>query len=491
MDLAVVSASWNTPSNKRFADVMNSGLIADLRRIVGARNLSANREDIDRYSGDALGVYRAFGGAHRLLAKPSVLTWPSDSLQVSQVLRFAQRQQVPVVPYGGGTGVMGAATPSDGCIVLNLQRMNTVLDISKEDLTARVQAGTILETVAAALNGSDLVFGHDPWSRPIATVGGAISTNGVGYTAAEHGSMGQQVLGLEVVLADGEVIRTRNVPKPSYGPSLNHLFIGSEGTLGVITEATLRAFPRPEKRVSREIVFPDFESGFRAVSKLYAEGVRPTVVDFGDELWSEEPSESREATLYLAFEGFSQGVDAQYSRASDICHTLGGRDGDQQEAKIFWDTRHASADRYRQQVLESSDPGKARRRSLGYKMDYLHVALPVSQVLEYRRRCQKILADHRVVVREWSLWGRPEFLSFLIVEGEGAKEPNSVPMAVTVDEVLTLAQEMGGTMEYCHGVGIKLAHLMDREMGAGMAVLRRLKGALDPNNILNPGKLGI
>ena len=124
-------------------------------------------------------------------------------------------------------------------------------------------------------------------------------------------------------------------------------------------------------------------------------------------------------------------------------------------------------------------------------MDYLHVALPVSQVLEYRRRCQKILADRSVVVREWSLWGRPEFLSFLIVEEDGAEQRTSVSMADTVDEVLTLAQEMGGTMEYCHGVGIKLAHLMEREMGAGITVFRRLKGTLDPNNILNPGKLGI
>ena len=470
---------------------MNSGLITDLRRILGPQNVSANRDDIDRYSGDALGVYRAFGGAHRLRAKPSVLTWPTDSQQVSKLLRYAHSHQVPIVPYGGGTGVMGAATPSDGCIVVNLQRMNTVLDISNEDLTVRVQAGTILETVATSLERSGLVFGHDPWSRPIATVGGAISTNGVGYTAAAHGSMGQQVLGLEVVLADGEVVRTRNVPKPSYGPSLNHLFIGSEGTLGVITEATLRAFPRPEKRVAREIVFPDFESGFAAVSKLYAEGVWPTVVDFGDEFWTDEPSESHEAALYLAFEGFRQEVDAQYRRATDICEKLGGRDGDQREAEMFWDTRHASADRYRQQVLESPDPGKARQRSLGSKMDYLHVALPVSQVLEYRRRCQKILADRSVVVREWSLWGRPEFLSFLIVEEDGAEQRTSVSMADTVDEVLTLAQEMGGTMEYCHGVGIKLAHLMEREMGAGITVFRRLKGTLDPNNILNPGKLGI
>ena len=468
---------------------MNRGLIVELQRIVGSANVSTDRDQLDRFGGDALGVFRAFRTVPRLSARPAVVVWPTSTEEVSRVLRFAHRHHVAVVAYGGGTGVMGAATPSEGCIVLNLQRMNAIVSVSKENMSARVQAGVILEDAAAALEEAGLVLGHDPWSRPIATVGGAISTDGVGYTAAKYGSMGEQVLALEVVLADGEVVRTKGVPKPSYGPSLNHLFIGSEGTFGVITEATLRAFPWPENRALRSLVFPDFESGFKAVAELYAEGVQPTTVDYGEELWSDDPPESGEATLYLGFEGFAQDVATQERKAREICRRFDGRDGDQREVQRFWDTRHAPGERYRQEVLEDHKPGNARRRWSAHRMEYLHVALPVSQVLEYRRRCQQVLESHRVIVREWSLWARPEFFSFLIVEEDDQGQETSLHMAEVVDKVLSLAQDMGGTMEYCHGVGIKLAHLMDGEIGAGMNVVRRMKKALDPNNILNPGKL--
>lgn len=469
---------------------MDSSLAADLGRLIGPRNVSIDRGEIDRYAGDALGTFRAFRAASRLSASPGVVAWPTTTERVSQVLRFANRHRVPVVPYGAGTGVMGAATPSEGCIVLNLQRMNDILDVGKRDMAVRVQTGVVLEDAAEALEDADLLLGHDPWSRPIATVGGAISTNGVGYTAAKHGSMGEQVIGLEVVLADGEVIRTKDVPKPSFGPSLDHLFIGSEGTLGVITEATLRAFPRPERRVLRSLVFPDFESGFDAIATLYAEGVRPTMVDYGDDFLTGGLRDGEgEVTLYLSFEGFKEDVEAQDRRARSICLRLGAHDGDRREVLRFWDTRHAPGERYKRDVLQSANPAEARGHHTSYRMDYLHVALPVSRVLEYRRRCGEILASHRVIVREWSLWARPEFLSFLIVEEDDRGLETSVSMAETVDKVLTLAQEMGGTMEYCHGVGIKLAHLVEAETEGGTAVARKVKKALDPNNILNPGKL--
>ena len=136
--------------------------------------------------------------------------------------------------------------------------------------------------------------------------------------------MGDQVLGLEAVLADSEVVRTKGVPKPASGPSLNHLFIGSEGTLGVITEATLSAYPEPEKRVLRAMVFPEFEAGFNAVAELYSEGVRPTVVDYGDESWTDTSANGRTATLYLGFQGFLEDVDTQERKAREICLRLGG-----------------------------------------------------------------------------------------------------------------------------------------------------------------------
>ena len=464
---------------------MAKALVADLRRIVGSRNVSDDEGEIERYSRDAFGFYRAVHAAQFLTGGAAVVVWPASTEQVSRVLGFADRRHVSIVPYGAGTGVMGAATASDGCIVLSLQRMDRIIAISSGDMTARVQAGAILEDIAGRAAESALLLGHDPWSRPIATVGGAISTDGVGYTAASHGSMGDQVLGLEVVLASGEIVRTKGVPGPSAGPSLDRLFIGSEGTLGVITEATVQLYPQPRERILRAISFPDFEAGFNAVSELFARGVRPAVVDYGDDLEAGE----REATLYLALDGAEDDVQVQDRRAREICRVFGGRDEGHQDAQRFWQTRHASAHRYKRDMQQYSASGAASMDAVKRRFEYLHVALPVSRVLEYRRQSQRILSDRKLKVREWSIWGRPEFFSFLIEREEGDHD-DSERMGEAVDQVLTLAQDMGGTMEYCHGVGIKLAHLLDREMGAGMTVLRRIKLALDPNGILNPGRLG-
>ncbi len=144
--------------------------------------------------------------------------------------------------------------------------------------------------------------------------------------------------------------------------------------------------------------------------------------------------------------------------------------------------------------MEVMDSPQGRKRKSGshHKLDYIHVSLPASKVLEYRRKCQEILRSRSIIVREWSIWGRPEFFSMIIAEAPPTnKGIDSPSVREAADEVMALAQDMGGTMEYCHGVGVKLAHLIERELGEGMDVLRKIKKTLDPNNILNPGKGGI
>ncbi|MCY4651584.1 MAG: FAD-binding oxidoreductase, partial [Dehalococcoidia bacterium] len=355
-----------------------------------------------------------------------------------------------------------------------------------ESRTGTFQSGAILEDAHLALATNGLRLGHDPWSRPIATIGGAISTNGVGYTASGHGAMGDQVLGLRVVLGDGEIVETRAVPGALFGPSLNHAFIGTEGYFGVVAEATVQAFPVPATREMLCFDFPEFDSGFEAINQMYAQGLRPTVMDYGDELASDGSGGRETATLYLAFEGSEKGVDADVSDTIAICSRHGGRRGSEAHVRRYWTNRHASALRYKRNILESDAPDAARKSGSAYRMDYLHVALPVGKVLEYRRKCERLLSNERVEVREWSVWGRPEFFSFLI--GDSGSEDADANLGRTVDSVLTLAQSMGGTMEYCHGAGLKLAHLMDNELGTGMSAVVRIKKALDPAGILNPGK---
>jgi len=311
----------------------------------------------------------------------------------------------------------------------------------------------------------------------------------VGYRAGRYGPMGAQVLGLEVVLPTGDVLRTRAVPKPT-GPDLKALFIGTEGLFGIITEAVLQAFPLPEARLLQAHAFPSFEAGYSAVLEMFALGLQPAMVDFSEE-WDTSQRVS-ETELYLAFEGPREEAEGQAERARRICQSHGGRDLGEESARRFWENRHALGELYKREV-QGRRAGLRRQGQFRWRMDYLHIALPASQVLDYRRRAWEVLRRRGIPVHEWSIWGRPDLFSFLIADPRPASDLEGWRvMADTVDDLLALAQDLGGGMEYCHGVGIKLAHLMGRELGeAGMMILRRLKSALDPAGVLNPGKMGL
>lgn len=468
-----------------------TALHQDLVRLLGDEKVSTADEDLEYFSVDALNGYRAFRAAPLLeQARPNVVVRPTSTDEVAAVLCYATAHEVPVVPVGGNTGVMGGAVPVRGGIALDLRSLERIVNVDREARTATVEAGVILEDLEHALNPLGLMLGHDPWSFPIATVGGSIATNSVGYRAGKYGSMGEQVLGLEVVLPTGEVLRTKGVSKHT-GLSLDALFIGSEGILGVITQATLRVFPVPERRILAAYEFESFEAGFAAVMEMFAVGLQPAMVDFSEELdYADGELAGRDVEMYLCFEGFREEVEAQAARAAAICRAAGGEDMGTEIAQRFWNTRHALAERYKHEVLESP-AGWRRKRRYRWRMDYLHIALPASQVLAYRRKAWALLRERRIPVYEWSIWGRPEFFSLLIVDPTPAPADDWKRMAETVDDLLTLAQDMGGVMEYCHGVGIKLAHLMEREWGVGLELLRQVKAAVDPKGVLNPGKMGL
>ena len=464
----------------------SDALARDMVGLLGRGAVSTGQADLLRYGGDALGAFRASLSGGRLAERAAAVVWPQSAEGIARVLAYATRNSTPVVPYGGGTGVMGAASAIDSAIVLSMERMNAALGVDADSRTGVFQPGVILEDAHRALMSLGLRLGHDPWSRPIATVGGAISTNGVGYTASAHGAMGDQVLGMKVVLGDGEITETRAVPEAFFGSSLNHLFVGTEGVFGVIAQSTIRAFPVPVHRKTLSFDFPEFDSGFSAISAMYAQGLSPTVMDYGDELAPDGSGRRDDATLYLAFEGSRASVEANIAHTSAICLKREGRRGNEAEFRRYWTNRHASAQRYRESVIESQRPDLARSKMSTRKMDYLHVSLPIGRVIEYRKKCEKILAAQGVSVREWSVWGRPEFFSFIIADDSNSQDG---ALSRGVDSALTLAHSMGGSMEYCHGVGLKLAHLLHAELGTGMSAARRIKKSLDPAGILNPGKL--
>ncbi len=460
---------------------MTDGRLLDsLRSILAAEDVLSAPSDLDRYSADALTPFRAFDNAAMLERMADVVVIPRTVEQVCDVVRLANTTGTPIVPYGGGTGVMGGALPVQGGIVVDLKGLNKVLSISPTDGACVAEGGVVLQDLSDALEPHGCIFGHDPWSVPIATVAGAISTNGVGYMASAYGPMGAQVKALEVVLPSGEVLATKAVAKGASGPDLNHLFIGTEGVFGIITRATLKIVRAPEARSFSTVAFGSFDEGFEAVTELFAIGLVPTLIDL-----TEEPDEG--VALYMMFDGYTEAVSAQASRAVQVCASRGGVESDSARTVKYWDERHSSGENYRLNMLDQ--PRSVRwNRPRARSFDYLHTALPISKVLEYRRRCEDILAGTGIRVVEYAIWTHPELFSMLLVP-DGSQEAKPDELGRVVDEVLSLAQDMGGSMEYCHGVGVKLSHLLPREKGTEYDVARTLKQALDPNNIMNPGKL--
>lgn len=464
-----------------------SGLVEE---IVGPDHVLGDPDSIDRYSADALTPYRAYYADAVFDRLADIIVRPADTAEVSRVVSLAQQRAIPIIPYGGGTGVMGGILPVHGGIILDVSRLDRLLNVDPGSMIAEVQAGTVLQDLYDGLKPYGLMPGHDPYSVPIATVAGTISTNGVGYRASAFGPMGDQVIALEVVLPDGRVIETRPVPKQSTGPNLNHLFIGSEGVFGVITSATIRVFRQPEANAYATMEFADFADGFTAVSEMMALGIRPTLLDLTED--------GEGILLHLLFEGYREGVDAALERSTAVCLTAGGWSVGPQPTLDYWRHRHDSALNYRETAL--GRPRAERwRRQWGRTFDYLHMSLPTNRVLEYRQRADEMLSARKIHVVEYCLWSRPEFFSMLVVpdgdprvDGRDGYDPDvRANLAAGVDEVLTLAQDMGGVMEYCHGVGIKLHHLLARELGTSQSALFDIKRALDPAGIMNPGKLAL
>jgi len=392
----------------------------------------------------------------------------------------ARRFRVPVVTYGGGTGLMGAAIALDGGIMVETSKMNRIGEPSRENMTFLVEPGVVLENAFQRLNREDLLFAHDPWTRPVATIGGAISTNSLGYLGAKYGSFGTQVLGLEGILPNGELLKTRPAQFSSTGFDLRRLFIGTEGLFGIVTSATVRAFPKPETLKLVSYGFPGFERAHQAISNMRLNDVRPSMIDYG-----EEPGSKEDSQLNLAFDGLEEEVAAHAKRADQLVADAGGRKLNDMKAREFWDHRHDVALMFSQRVREPL------QQEPETKYDYINVSLPASKVLIFRESLLRIAQKGKVNVLEVGLWQGPELVS-LVLSARG-KDPKSATMKLwrVSDHITRQAQDLGGAMEFCHGVGMKLAHLMKREHGVGLEVMRQFKAAIDPLGIMNPGKQGL
>jgi len=397
--------------------------------------------------------------------KPLAVVRPATTDEVREIVVFANKHRIALTPRGSGTNYAGSAVPVKGGVVLDLTRMNKILNIYDDSMSAKVQAGVILQNLEEALNDKSFTFGHDPGSFPSATVGGCISTRSLGWRAGKYGDMGSLVLSLKVALPTGIVVETREVPKSSTGFDVNSLFIGAEGTLGVITEALLRIHPLPEERVFLIYSFNSFEQAYKSLLKVLRRGLAPTTS------YVEDSANEQKAIVFLSYEGVKEIVKAQAKHAASMLEAEGGTKLDDRVAKEYWVNRH-------DMFSQMNDEGTA---------DSIDTAVPVSKVLEFYKFLKKWVKRSGVKSMGIGSWVLPENLGIDLAFDEAKAEE----YAATRDELVNKALELGGTVSYCVGVGLRFPHLMRKEHGSALDVMKAIKRALDPNNIMNPRGLGL
>ena len=444
-------------------------------RLVGGR-LITDPDVIDAYRRD-----------HAHLVEPGapLAVLLADTVEdVSVALTWASEHGIPVVPRGSGTGLSGGATATDGCLILSTARMTAIREVSAEDQLAVVEAGVITADVDRAAREVGLMYAPDPSSFEISTIGGNIATNAGGLRCVKYGVTGDSVLGLEVVLADGRIIRTgRRTVKGVAGYDLTSLFVGSEGTLGVITSATMKLRPRPvAEPVTVVGSFSSVRDAAQAVAAVVREGLGPSLLELIDQNtlrsineWKHMGLDDDMAAMLLAQ---ADGIDA-----ADCAAALGA----QFEA--------AGADF----VAVSSDPEEAAqlleiRRLALPAAERLgtclveDVGVPRSKLPDMFGRLEQIAADHQVRVLTVAHAGDGNLHPIFVFDPSA---DGSVPDNIwaAADAVFRAALDLGGTLTGEHGVGVLKRRWLELELGADvMDVHRSIKNALDPAGILNPGK---
>ncbi len=455
---------------------MHDTIIKELAAIVGPGHLITSPEERWCY---------AFDATDRS-AMPDAVVFPGSAAEVAAIVRLANEHRFPVVPRGAGTGRSGGSVPIAGGVVLVLTRLNRILEISRADLVAVVEPGVILSRLKNAVEAQGLYYPPDPASADFCTIGGNVAECSGGAVAVQYGVTRDYVLGLEVVLPTGETISagTRTM-KGVVGYDLTRLFLGSEGTLGVITRITLRLVAKPPARQTLAAGFRTITAAAEAVSLILTSGLAPTALEFMDhvtlacvkEMLPFELPAGTAALLLIAVDGHPKDVEDRAARIARFCREQGAqpvlRAKTPEEAERLWRARKVISP-----ALLKIKPHKVSE----------DVAVPLGAIPRLIDALQDIARRRGLIIPSYGHAGDGNIHVNVLYDHQVERERQAVNP--TVEDILGLARQLGGTLSGEHGVGLTKAPYLGLELSpAAMALQRRLKMAFDPHNIMNPGKI--
>ncbi len=460
--------------------VVTPHIIESLRQIVGEGNVLVDAEALDRYSHDETVGLRA---------EPEVVVRVTGAAQISEVLRLAQREHLPVTPRGAGYGLSGGAVPMHGGIVLSLEKMNRILEIDRENLMVTVEPGVITGDIHRAVEAEGLFYPPDPASLDSCTIGGNIAEGAGGPRAVKYGTTMHYVCGLEVVLPSGEIIRCGGkLVKNATGYNLIQLLIGSEGTLAVVTQIVLRLLPLPKVQVDLLVPFDDFQAAADTVSDIIAHRILPTAIEFMEQdsilaverlLQKGVPYDDAAAHLLIQLDGNTQeGVDADMEVVAGLCLRHGARDvlvaRDRPTRDRLWEARRM--------IIES-----LKHESPVNHME--DVVVPRAEIHRLLKGMREIARRHGVRIVSFGHAGDGNVHVNLLKDNLPDDRWQALVPAVT-EEIYHLALSLGGTLTGEHGIGATRRRYLPLALDeAQIALMRRIRDLFDPHHILNPGKI--
>jgi glycolate oxidase len=453
-----------------------ANVIRKIGAIVGPEHLLTSPEDCWTYA------YDATDRAHL----PEAVVFPGSAEKISRILKLANEHRFPVTPRGAGTGRSGGSVPIEGGVVLVLTRLNRILEINRHDLVAVVEPGVILGRLKWEVEAQGLYYPPDPASAEFCTIGGNVAECAGGAVAVQWGVTRDYVLGLEVVLPTGELIEagTRTM-KGVVGYDLTRLFLGSEGTLGVITRIILRLVAKPAARQTLAAGFATLTAAARAVSQILTAGLAPTALEFMDrttlncvrEMLPFELPDAAAALLLVAVEGHPHDLEERAAAIARFCKAQGAR-------PVLWARTEAEADNL-WKARKVVSPALLKVKPNKVSED---VVVPLGAIPELIDGLQKISQHRGLLIPCYGHAGDGNIHVNVLYDRKVDEELQQV--SPTVAEIFALTRELRGTLSGEHGIGLTKAPYLGLELsGAAMALQQRLKRAFDPNHIMNPGKI--
>jgi len=469
----------NFPHSSRLPDTF----LRQVEKIIGHADLKMSEGELVAHSRDSWLLPQVWFAKGKISALPGAVAYPENTEEVAEIVRLSAKHNVTLVPYGGGTGVVGGAIPLSGGLVLDLKKMNRILEVNDESLLVKVQTGINGWRYEEALNRLGYTGGHIPQSLPSSTVGGWIACRAAGQFSTKYGKIEDLVVGIKAVMPNGKVVKSKTVPRSATGPRLEQLLLGSEGVLGIITEAMLRIFPFPEKRVLLSFVFEEVERPLEAVRKILRRDFRPAIVRIYDEaevrLHFRNLKELEGKTLLLfVLEGDAKLTDLEAEVVTEECRKEGGSFKGEEPVKHWLKTRfdvHLVAEMIK----------------TGAVVDTIEIASTWEKATELYHRTIESLKEVDGTVHasgHFSHFYQDGACLYLTFAGFPTS-PDEYYWQ-TWGAVMETTLKLGGTISHHHGVGLVRAKWIRKELGEYLEILKKIKNAIDPQKIFNPGKLG-